>query len=315
MRRLMKRTRKHSGGGRSKATQTQSKTKRNQTKRKLACSTDKHNDYTCYSHEALIKLRTLWNSRHPDELIKSNDSRVIWEALKSRLSDVCDTEACWLRQKFIDEKTAKALLRYTFAPEAPPSWTKNPSEWLTSVDIERVMHQYEKAYPCFEFIGPSPIDFNHHIEYGECVWEELCKLSLENLIRKGKFKLGVIFNLDPHYKPGSHWVSLFVNLKKEYIFYFDSTGEPAPKEVKQLVKTITEQASALGMDLEYIENDRVHQKEDNECGMYSLYAIASQLKDIRTPKSFLKGGEITDKSMHKLRCRYFNEPGVLSPKE
>jgi hypothetical protein len=227
---------------------------------------------------------------------------------------VCNTEACWLRQKFIDEKTAKDLLRYTFAPEAPPSWTKNPSEWLTSVDIERVMHQYEKKYPCFEFIGPSPIDYNQHIEYGQCVWEELCKLDLQQLVKRGKFKLGVIFNLDPHYKPGSHWVSLFVNLKKGYIFYFDSTGDPAPKEVRQLVKTITEQAGALGMQLEYVENDRVHQKQDNECGMYSLYAIASQLKDIRTPHSFLKGGEITDKNMHQLRGRYFNEPGTLSPK-
>lgn len=290
----------------AKASQTR------KTRKKLACSTDNNNDFTCYTKDSLIKLRTLWNSRHPDDLIKSNDSRVIWESLRKRLSNVCDTEACWLRQKFIDEKTAKALLRYTFAPEAPPSWSKNPDEWLTSVDIERVMHQYEKRYPCFEFIGPSPIDYNEHIEYGQCVWEELCKLDLRHLINRGKFKLGVIFNLDPHYKPGSHWVSLFVNMKRNYIFYFDSTGEPAPKQVKLLVKTITEQAAALGIQLDFIENDRVHQKQDNECGMYSLYAIVSQLKDIRSPHSFLRGGEITDKSMHQLRSRYFNKHGALS---
>lgn len=310
MRRKMKRTRKRrvtykQRGGKAKVRQS------GKTKKRLACSIDNNSGFTCYSKDALIKLRTLWNRRHPDDLIKSNDSRVIWESLKKRLSNVCDTEACWLRQRFIDDKTAKSLLRYTFAPEAPPSWTKNPGEWLTSVDIERVMRQYEKRFPCFEFMGPSPIDYNEHLEYGQCVWEEICKLDLKQQINKGKFKLGIIFNLDPHYKPGSHWVSLFVNLKRNYIFYFDSTGEPALKQIKQLVKTIMEQAAALGIQLQFIENNRAHQKQDNECGMYSLYAITSQLKDIRSPQSFLKGGEITDKSMNQLRSRYFNQPGTL----
>lgn len=281
-------------------------------KKSPACSLNRNNTDTCYNDEALLKMRTLWNKRHPDEMITSNDPKAIWLSLKNNLSNVCKSEACWLKQKFIDEETAKIIMRSSFAPEAPPSWTKNPHEWLSSIDIEKVMNQYEKAFPCFEFIGPSPIDFDHHLAYGECVWEELCKFDIESYIKRGKFKIGIIFNLDPHYKPGSHWVSLFINLKNNYIFYFDSTGDPAPKEVKELIETITKQAMSVGYELEFIENNRVHQKQDNECGMYSLYAIASQLKDIRTPKSFLKGGEITDKNMHLLRNRYFNQHGTLS---
>ena len=64
-------------------------------------------------------------------------------------------------------------------------------------------------------------------------------------------------------------------------------------------------------DLRFVVNDRPHQKGNNECGMYSLYAIATQLKDHRDPESFLKGGDITDHSMHSLREKYFNVSGSL----
>lgn len=275
------------------------------------CSMGRKEELSCYSEDDLLKLRNHWNSRHPDRKIESNDPREIWEGLSQKLQSVCNTEACWLRQRFIDSKTAKELMRNAFAPEAPASWLKNPNEWLSSTDIEQVMQQFETAYPCFEFIGPSPIDYDKHIEYGECVWEELCKFDLDSFVKRGKFKIGIIFNLDPHYKPGSHWVSLFVNLKKGYVFYFDSAGSKPPKEVKRLVKKIIEQASKLDISLEYIENDRDHQKGDNECGMYSLYAIAAQLRDSKLPSAFLTGGEITDKSMNEMRRKFFNRSGTL----
>ena len=100
------------------------------------------------------------------------------------------------------------------------SWKKNPEEWLNSVDIEDVMKQYEKKVPTFMFIGPSPIDFDKHLLYGECVWDELCKFKLENILKKGKNKIGIIFNLDPHYKNGSHWISMFIDIRKKFIFFF-----------------------------------------------------------------------------------------------
>ena len=51
------------------------------------------------------------------------------------------------------------------------------------------MKQYEDAFPFFEFIGPSPIDYDKHIAYGECVWEELCEFSLEAQIKEKKPKI------------------------------------------------------------------------------------------------------------------------------
>ena len=67
----------------------------------------------------------------------------------------------------------------TFAPTQPNVWKKKPNEWLTSIDILNVMKQYEDKYDDFEFLGPSPIDFDTHKMHGECVWDELCKFSLK----------------------------------------------------------------------------------------------------------------------------------------
>lgn len=283
----------------------------NKTIKKPTCSLNRTDSFSCYDNNTLIKLKTFWNARHPDNKINTNNPKEIWNNLKERLSSSCNSESCWLRQKFLNNKIASEIRNYSFAPEAPQSWNKNPNEWLSSLDIEKVMKQYEKAYSCFEFIGPSPIDYDTHLEYGECVWEELCKFDLESYVKRGKFKIGIIFNLDRHYQPGSHWVSLFINIKKGYIFYFDSTGVKGGKEIKKLVKTITEQAKAMNIDLKYIENEREHQKGNNECGMYSLYAITSQLKDNSNPNTFLNGKNITDMSMHVLRNKYFNTSGVL----
>ena len=102
--------------------------------------------------------------------------------------ETCEKESCWLKQKLFDENIALDVKDNTFAPKAPEEWGKNPDEWLSSVEIMQVMKQYEKTYKCFEFIGPSPIDYDEHLSYGECVWEELCKFNLQNNIQRGKFK-------------------------------------------------------------------------------------------------------------------------------
>ena len=83
-------------------------------------------------------------------------------------------------------------------PAAPEEWTKKPDEWLSTVDIQKVMKQWENSYPCFEFLGPSPIDYDKQQLFGECVWEELCKFSLKSCKKRGKYKIGIIFNLDIH---------------------------------------------------------------------------------------------------------------------
>jgi hypothetical protein len=266
------------------------------------------NNFTCYTDKSLYKLRDLWNKKHPSDKINTNDTKEIHRQLTEYLSDVCNKESCWLKQTK-EFGNVKLDLVDSFAPESPKEWKNNPSEWLSSVDIIRVMKQHEKAYKCFDFIGPSPIDFDTKKLYGECVWDELCNFNLEDEIKHGKTKIGMIFNTDPHDKPGQHWISMFINIKKKQIFFFDSTGDKASREIMQLVNRIKEQGKALHpkINFKFDSNEGVeHQYGNTECGIYSLYFIVHMLRD-KTSNEYLKTHKLKDEYMHQFRKIYFND--------
>jgi hypothetical protein len=279
--------------------------KRRKTKKMICSPGKKDNKFTCYSNESLHKLKKMWNARHPDAPILEKKPKKIWHTLKKNMDKVCSSEHCWLKQKFSKNKITAELAKYTFAPFAPAAWNKNPNEWLSSVEIEEVMKQHETRMKNFAFIGPSPIDFDKRFIYGECVWNELCNFNLKSLISKGKNKIGMIFNLDPHYKEGSHWFSTFVDLRKKYVFYIDSTGDSMPKEIRELVNRIIKQAADIGITLTLYENKKEHQYKDSECGMYSLFINIQLLYGKKTPK-WLMNNRIADKDMMRLRKKYFN---------
>jgi hypothetical protein len=252
----------------------------------------------------------LWNKHHPEASIASNDPKEIWSAMRANMKGICDKESCWLKQKFVHGELDQEL-ESSFAPEAPAEWKKNPTEWLSSIDILNVMKQYEAAYKCFEFLGPSPIDYDTSKDYGECVWEELCRFNLEEHMAKGKTKIGVIFNLDPHTKGGSHWVSLFINVKKKTIFYFDSAGDKIPRRIHKFVKTVQGQGLRLRTPIKFKfdENHPVeHQEGDTECGVYSIFFIVHMLDD-KINGHYLKTHKIKDRFMQKFRKVYFNVAG------
>ena len=279
--------------------------------KKLRCSPkekNKFNSYTCYTNESLYKLRDQWNKKHPDKLIKTNDAKEIHSKLTFYLSSVCKTESCWLKQDKDFGKISEDIID-SFAPVSPDEWKKNPNEWLSSVDIDKVMGQYKKAYKCFEFIGPSPIDFDKKLSAGNCVWNELCNFSLANQIKKGKNKIGIIFNTDPHNKSGAHWISLFINIKKKIICFFDSVGTKVSSEIMNLVNRITDQGHKLNpkINFKFQHSDGVeHQYENTECGIYSLFFIIHMLQD-KTSDDFYKNHIIKDDQIQNYRKIYFNE--------
>lgn len=280
--------------------------KKNNTFKKVKCAPNPNGGYnfTCYSKKSLIKMRNLWNTRHPDTKINTCNPREIWKKLKNYMNDTCNIESCWLKHKFIQNDLDKDLLNYTFAPKAPNKWKQNPQEWLSSLDIISVMKQYEYKFPCFDFIGPSPINYDTHIKYGECVWKELCEFELYDMIKKGKNKIGIIFNLDPHYKNGSHWVALFINITKGRIYFFDSYGLEPEKQIKKFIDNLIHQGKSLNIYFKYQYNNIRHQFSNSECGMYSLYFIIQMLYDIPFDKFMYQ--RINDNKMIELRKEYFN---------
>jgi hypothetical protein len=266
------------------------------------------NGFSCYTNKSLYKLRDLWNARHPDVKITSNSPKEIHRQISYNLSGICNKESCWLKQKTEFGPIASDISD-SFAPESPPEWKKNPNEWLSSIDIMNVMKQYEKAYKCFDFIGPSPIDFDTRKLYGECVWDELCNFSLEDQIKQGKTKIGIIFNTDPHNKPGQHWISMFINIKKKKIFFFDSTGDPKPSEIIDFIDRLKEQGLNLNPKIHFRvdSNEGIeHQYGNTECGIYSLFFIVHMLEDKLT-EHYLKTHILKDEYMNKYRHVYFND--------
>jgi hypothetical protein len=278
---------------------------------KLSCSPENDNNFnfSCYDKNDLIKLKNAYNKRHKDDSIKTDDPKKIWETLRDRYHNVCNKESCWLRQNFISNKLGRELIN-SFAPKHPSTWNKNNRTWLSSNDINIVMKQYENNYECFEFIGPSPIDFDTYDENNKCIWPELCNFNINDKIKKRKFKIGIIFNLDKHNQPGSHWVSVFINLKTNNIYYFDSVKSnnqnPIPPEILRFVKKIQKQGQDNNIEINFQYNNKVgHQMKNTECGMYSLYFIINMLKDTKTWSNFMNN-RISDDNVHKFRKIYFN---------
>ena len=107
-------------------------------------------------------------------------------------------------------------------PVYPESWNSNKTEWLSTSNIENVCSQFEDKYKDFMFIGAVPIDFDEKMNDNKCIVDDLCRFKVDKFIKSKKHKLGIIFNLDPHYKAGSHWVCMFADFKKGYIAFFDS---------------------------------------------------------------------------------------------
>jgi hypothetical protein len=273
---------------------------------------------SCLPTDVLEKLKDSYNKHHPTEKIDAIDSVGIWTQLKERLSK-CKKEDCWLNQ-INDESIRQKLDKYLFAPDQPKNWKKDKSAWLSNFDIFEVLRQYEISHKHFKVIGPTPIDFDTRPKdlNGKCVWNDLCGFSLKNMLQQGKTKLGIVFNLDEHDEPGSHWVAMFVDLEDEFIFYLDSAGESVQPEIKALAERIIKQGLEMQkqMKIDFYENYPVeHQMGENECGMYALYFIITMLtgkaehktfKNFSDKIRFFKNKRIPDRYMNKHRKLYFN---------
>lgn len=284
------------------------------TKKDLKCSPKKDSDileFTCYTTTNLNKLKKKWNLKHKDDIIESNKPKDIWKFLSNRFKNVCKQESCWLRQEFIKSNVGKDIMNNSFAPQQPDEWTEKPRQWLDSNNIRIVMKQYEKTYNDFEFIGPSPIDYNSINEDNEYVWPELINYSVANKMKEGIKKSGIIFNLDKHNEPGSHWVALYICYKDNTIYYFDSNSndsiEDIPSEVLKFSNKIQEEVkNNYDSVFEFKFNRQEHQKENTECGMYCLYFIIQMLTEKKTWDYFQKN-KIHDDEIFKYRSIYFNK--------
>jgi hypothetical protein len=101
---------------------------------------------------------------------------------------------------------------------------------------------------------------------------------------------------------------MFVNLRKKKIFFFDSTGDPAPKQVMKLVKRKQDQGLKLDppMKIEFDSNEGIeHQYGNTECGIYSIFFLVHMLED-KVTEHYMKTHILKDEYMEQFRHVYFN---------
>ena len=297
--------------------------KNNKTKKKFKkknCSPYgekvKIDDEVCLSGEVIQNIKKSYNMNNPTNKIKVKNTTKIIERLKEEKPQ-CESDVCWLSE-IKDVNSRKRILKKFYAPKQPKEWRHNPDEWLSNWDILEVISQYEEKYKNFKFFGPTPINFDSKDMYNnkKCVWNELCNISMKELINEGKEKLGIIFNLAKQGEAGTHWVSLFVDINRRYILYFDSNGEDCPEEIERLIKRIKDQLKDLNKNMKVVYNKLEHQKSNTECGMYSLYFIITMVteeinkKKIKTTDKLLSHftkNRIPDQLVFKYRDIYYNK--------
>lgn len=215
--------------------------------------------------------------------------------------------------KVLSPELRKEWMTKYFRPKAPEEWKKDPDDWLDNHSIEAVLKQYEEADPSFKSLGAVPIDFAAPNPYGrkdQCMLPEFCRLNLDELRRSGKTGVGFVFNLDPHFKDGSHWVGMYLDVgsvaKPPAVYYFDSYGYPPPKQIRLLMETFWSQDKRT--KLAY--NGRRFQYSASECGVYSIYFVICMHGGVRF-KRFVKH-RVKDEVMLYLRSWFFNvEPVVV----
>lgn len=176
----------------------------------------------------------------------------------------------------IAEEKKRILAEKYLRPEQPASWKEDPDMWLDSYNIANVMKQYEDVYDDFAFLGPYPIDFAAKDPYTEkkrCIIGEMCSLNLGEHLQQGKKRIGIVYNLDPHYKGGSHWVANYIDIPRKQVYYFDSYGMEPPAQVRKFMQWLTIQEPRMQLAF----NGRRFQFKDSECGMYCMYFLIRML--------------------------------------
>jgi hypothetical protein len=261
---------------------------------------------SCIELNVLIDIVNAFNSESNDKiklypnletLNPHKYKKFLIKQLRKKIT-TCDTQQCWTTQPFIKKMKNNAKLQlkhYTFRPTGP----KGKFEWLNTININDVMEQYEIKYNDFKFMGAVPMDFDEIEPLG------IKNLDYNDLIKTGKTRLGIVFNLDESWKDGSHWVGMFIDLKKGQVYYFDSYGFAPEPRVRKLMRRIVKYFEMSSIQNVVSNHNKIrHQYKGSECGIYSINFIIRMLQGDTFKE--ICNSKIQDEDINKHRNEYFS---------
>ena len=228
------------------------------------CAIGNSYNLSCFTEKQLLKIyNSIWKNPLPSKYNK----KYLVEYIEKQFPKCKKNHICWLKNKTIKQLFQKEQI---FLPPGPE--TKN--EWLSNIDILNVFKQVEKVRPKFILYDCISIDFakykNHY---------QINHIKFDNLFKHNIYKIGIIINLDFHHGSGTHWVALFLNLKKGKIFYFDWTGAECPDEILMFVKKVIKWFDEKHISYEFKENKYSHQQKGSECGIYVINFILRMIEN------------------------------------
>jgi len=287
-------------------------------------------DGTCLTIESLKIIATAYNKKNIDKknIDITNSKKNLFKQIQEKLLKDCLTNKCLLETNLVQELDNTDINKNTFRPEGP----KSKYGWLSTTDIDDVIDQYHINNKDFLYLGTVPYDFQELNELG------FNDFNFDKVYNEGKSKLGLVINLDESHQKGSHWVSLYTNLDKNQIFFFDSVGKPPRKKIKKFINkivnfmyqkkynsklgigtiikiinklddkskkqkyTIQLNEKLKGFDIRF--NNKQHQFKNSECGVYSINFILRLVKG-ETFDDIINHITIDDE-MNKCRHVYFS---------
>jgi hypothetical protein len=264
-------------------------------------------DGSCMSLRILIEMAEAYNMEnnskiklHPhfETLNPSKYKRYIVREFKNRLKPVCDNQKCWTKQKWTKnmEKKIKEEMSTTIIR---PSGPQGKFEWLNTININDVMAQYQNKYKDFKFLGAVPVDFDDLPSLG------IANLNFADLQKNGINRIGIIFNLDEHYKSGSHWVASFANLQEGHVYFFDSYGTAPEPRIRKFMRRVVKFADDYKKKNIIADHNKTrHQYQNSECGVYSINFIVRMLRGDTFKE--ICDSKVPDNVINKCRRVYFS---------
>ena len=252
----------------------------------------------CYNNETTNINKIKLNSNR-ETLSPQKYKKYLVGEFEKRLGTICDDQKCWVKQDFMKQMNSsirEELTKNTFRFKGP----QGNATWLDTNNINNALMQYEYKYHDFKFLGAVPIDFDDLPSYN------IKNLNYKKLMDNGMTKLGIVFNLDEHDKPGSHWTAMFADLLKGNVFYFDSYGiEPEQRIINLMKRTgkFIQNTFKKRPKIDY--NKTRHQFGNSACGVYSISFITRMLRDGDFNK--VTREVVKDDEINKCRKIYFTK--------
>lgn len=212
----------------------------------------------------------------------------------------CETEECVLTHPKIIEAVGHDSIMKTIADRFRPTGPRESNEWFSNNDIDSVLNQIQQKYVDKHFLHVQfqMIDF-------EKTQSELAILDMPTKYKENYRTFGTVLNTDVSTGRGKHWFALFGQfLDNSDVFtieYFNSSGELPMDQVAMWIKRVKHEWQPFFQKqiIDVVATRIVNQKDNWNCGAYSLYYIISRLDG--TPYQYFANNAIGDDNMQEFR--------------